>query len=176
MAEYPTPKTVKEVRRFLGLTGYYRRLIRDYSGIAAPLTNLLKKTFGPFRWTEEADRAFKALRTAMCTSPIVANPDFRVEFCIQCDASDVSAASVLTQVQEGKEVVIAYFSHKWASTEKSWAATEKEAASVLKSIQHFRCYIYGRPFTVITDAKALTHVKSIRTDGSSRLSSWTNIP
>lgn len=172
MVNYPVPKSVREVRRFLGLTGYYRRLINDYSGIAAPLTNLLRKTFGPFRWTKEADDAFNALRTAMCTSPVVGSPDFSLEFCIQCDASDISAAAVLTQTQDGKEIIISYFSHKWSATEKNWAATEKESASVIKAIDHFRGYIYGRPFTVITDAKALTHVKSIRTDGSSRLSRW----
>lgn len=106
----------------------------------------------------------------MCTAPVVASPDFAAEFCIQCDASDISAASVLTQMQKGKEVIIAFFSHKWTSAEKNWAATEKEAASVFKSIEHCRCYVYGCPFTVITDAQALTHIRSIRTDGSSRLS------
>lgn len=172
MQEYPKPKSVKEVRRFLGLTGYYRRLIQGYSEIAVPLTNLLRKSFKPFSWTSEADEAFQRLRNAMCTSPVVSNPDFALEFCIQCDASDTAAGAVLTQVQEGEEKIIAFFSHKWLSAEKNYAATEKEAACVLKAIEYFRCYVYGQPFTVITDAKALTHIKSIRTDGSSRLSRW----
>lgn len=169
MQEYPTPRSVKEVRRFLG---YYRRLIKGYSEIAVPLTDLLRKTSKLFTWTAETEEAFKKLRNAMCTSPVVANPDFTVEFCIQCDASDTAAGAVLTQVQEGIEKVIAFFSHKWLPAEKNYAATEKEAACVLKAIEQFRCYVYGQPFTVITDAKALTHIKSIRTDGSSRLSRW----
>lgn len=108
----------------------------------------------------------------MCQSPVVASPNFDCEFVLQCDASDASAAAALTQIQDGQEVIIAFFSHKWTAPEKSWCATEKEGASVLKAIQHFRGYIYGMPFTVITDAKALTHIKTIRTDGSSRLSRW----
>lgn len=172
MIQYPPPKNVKEVRRFLGLTGYYRRLIKDYAEMAAPLTNLMKKAVGPFKWSQEEEKAFQQLKQALTSTPVVVNPDFDEAFHLQCDASDIAAASVLGQFQDGKEVIIAFYSHKWSAAEKNWAATEKEAACVLKSIQHFRGYIYGRPFTVITDAKALTHIKSIKTDGSSRLSRW----
>lgn len=172
MVRYPSPRNLKELRRFLGLTGYYRRLIRDYASIAAPLTNMLKKSCGNFKWGHEAEEAFNHLKTALSSTPVVVNPDFDMEFHLQCDASDIAASSVLGQFHESKEVIIAYYSHKWSPEEKNWAATEKEAACVLRSIQHFRGYIYGRPFTVITDAKALTHIRSIKTDGSSRLSRW----
>lgn len=172
MVEYPTPKTIKSVRRFLGLTGYYRRLIKDYSGIASPLTNLLRGQSNRLQWTEGASEAFERLKKAMYTAPVIANPDFKIEFQLQCDASNLSAASALGQVQEGQEVVVAYFSHKWNTTESNWGATEKEAASVLYSIRHFKSYIWGRHFTVITDAQALTHIRTLKTDGSSRLARW----
>lgn len=172
MESYARPTNTKSVRRFLGMTGYYRRLIRDYSGMAAPLTNLLKKTAGRFSWTPEADRAFLQLKKAMMTAPVIANPDFSEDFHIQCDASDVSGAAALGQHQNGAEVIIAYFSHKWSATEARWGATEREAATVLYAIRHFESYLWGRPIKIITDAQALTHIRTIKTGGSSRLSRW----
>lgn len=175
MIAYPRPTNRNEVRRFLGLTGYYRRLINDYSGIASPLTDLLKTTVAPFRWSDAADRSFQRLKEALSSAPVVVNPDFKEESILQCDASDYSAAAVLGQIQQGKEVIIAFFSHKWGSTEKNWCATEKEAACVLKAIENFRSYLYGLEFTVVTDAQALTHIRSLKTDGSSRLSRWASV-
>lgn len=93
------------------------------------------------------------------------NPDFSEEFILQCDATDYSAAAVLGQMQQNKEVIIAFFSHKCGSAEKNWCATEKEAACVLKATGNFRSYLYGSTFTVITDAHALTHIRSLKTDG-----------
>lgn len=172
MKEFSTPKNLKGVRRFLGMTGYYRRLIRDYSGIAAPLTNLLKQASGRLIWSEEAEKSFQALKTAMMSAPVVANPDFSKEFHLQCDASDVSAAAALGQYQGETEVIIAYYSHKWTGTEATWGATEREGACVLYAIKHFRGYLWGRSFKVITDAQALTHLRTVKTDGSSRLARW----
>lgn len=172
MSDYPRPKTLRALRRYLGMTGYYRRLIQDYSGMAAPLTDMLKKEAGKPEWTEVRIKAFERLRKAMMTAPVVATPDFDLEFTLQCDASDIAAGAALGQTQEGREVVIAYYSHKWGKCEKAWGATEKEAAAVLFAVKHFRNYLWGRKFTVITDAQALTHIKTIHTDGSSRLSRW----
>lgn len=172
MREYPRPRNVKALRRYLGMTGYYRRLIRDYSRIASSLTDMLKKDAGPLNWTKERIEAFESLRESMCTAPVVATPDFEKEFSLQCDASDDAAGAALNQIQNEREVVIAFFSHKWGKHEKSWGATEKEAAAVLLAIKHFRCYLWGRSFVVVTDAKSLMHVKTIATDGSSRLSRW----
>lgn len=172
MKDYPRPKTVKGVRRYLGMTGYYRRLIRNFSGITAPLSDMLRKNAGPLEWTPERIQAFEVLKEAMCQAPVLSNPNFDLEFIIQCDASDVAAGAALGQIQDDVEVVIAYFSHKWTTHEKNWCATEKEAGSVLLAIEHFRSYIWGRKFVVITDAKALTHIKTIHADGSGRLSRW----
>lgn len=172
MTSYSRPTNTKSVRRFLGMTGYYRRLIQDYSGMAAALTDLLKKSVTKFLWTEEAEDSFQKLRNAMMTAPVIANPDFDKDFHIQCDASDVSGAAALGQIHESGEVVIAYYSHKWTGPESRWGATEREAATVLYAIRHFNSYLWGRPILVITDAQALTHIRTIRTGGSSRLSRW----
>lgn len=173
MAKYPKPETIKSLRRFLGLTGYYRRLIRNFSGVASPLTNLLRENQSKkLVWTEGATQSFEALKEAMCRAPVVRNPDFALEFIIQCDASDVAGAAALGQIQNECEVIIAFYSHKWSRTEAKWGATEREAATVLFSIRHFKSYLWGKHFTVITDAQALTHVRTLRTDGSSKLARW----
>lgn len=171
LSEYPQPTTLKSLRRFLGMTGYYRRLMQGYSEIAAPLTDMLRHS-AKFEWDESRRKAFEALRKAMTTAPVVATPDFDKEFVLQTDASDVAAGAALGQIQGDKEVVIGYYSKKWGDAERKLGATAKEAAAVLLAIKHFRNYLWGRRFTVITDAKALTHVKTIHTDGSSKLSRW----
>lgn len=82
MKEYAVPTTLKSVRRFLGLTGYYRRLIKDYSGIASPLTNLLREKTTRLMWTDCALEAFEKFKKTMCEAPVVANPDFDTHFLI----------------------------------------------------------------------------------------------
>lgn len=172
MNNYPIPRNPKAVRRFLGLTGYYRRLIRDYSGIAAPLTDLLKGNGKRFTWSKPEQEAFQRLKDAMCSAPIIRNPDFTLPFYIQCDASDVSGAAALGQIQDNNEVIISYYSHKWTTIEAKYGATEREAACVLFSVRHFRDYVWGREITIITDAQAVTHIRTLKTEGSSRLARW----
>lgn len=168
---FPVPRSMKEVRRVLGLAGYYRRLIPKFSEITAALSDLLKGE-SRFQWTKEAQHSFETLKAVLSSEPVVGNPQFELEFILQCDASDVAAAAVLGQFQGGVEIVIAYYSHKWQKFERNWAATEKEAACVLYAIRHFRAFIAGSHFTVITDAQALLHLKKVKTDGSSKLARW----
>jgi hypothetical protein len=92
VVDYPTPKCVKDCRRLLGMAGWYRVFIPNFSIIYAPITDLTKKTEMRFRWTQEADQAFMMIKQILITAPVLANPDFDKEFTIQCDASDIGIA------------------------------------------------------------------------------------
>jgi Reverse transcriptase (RNA-dependent DNA polymerase)/RNase H-like domain found in reverse transcriptase len=95
MLEWPEPKTIKELRVFLGLTRYYRKFIKDYDSISKPLTELLKKN--SFQWNGNTSQAFKLLQQAMCSAPILAMPNFNDPFIMETNASDKGLGAVLMQ-------------------------------------------------------------------------------
>lgn len=171
IVKYPAPKTIKEVRRFMGMAGWYHRFIKDYAKIATPLTDLTKKTTGKLAWTEEAESAFLALKSALISAPVLVSPRYDLPFTVQCDASDSSVAGVLTQNFDGGEHVIAYVGQKLNASQKKYFACEKELLAVLVCIEKFRGYIEGVKFHVITDNSAITWLQKFK-DPSGRLARW----
>ena len=172
VAEIPLPSNIKEVRTFLGLTGYYRRFIPNYATVAQPLTKLTSKEYcNNFVWTDECTAAFDKLKQLLCSAPILCYPDFDREFILQTDASDVGLGAVLSQIDKsGNEHVVAYASRTLSPREKNYSTTEKEAFAIQFGTQHFRVYLLGRKFTISTDHSALSWLHSMEPKG--RIARW----
>ncbi|XP_047978667.1 uncharacterized protein LOC125220549 [Salvia hispanica] len=149
MTTWPPPKTVKQLRGFLGLTGYYRRFVANYAMIAAPLTDLLKKE--AFAWSLVAEEAFTALKGAMTTTPVLSLPDFDKQFCIETDASDVGIGAVLLQDKHP----IAFYSKKLGPQRRVASTYHKELYAIVEAVQKWRQYLLGRDFIIRCDQKSL---------------------
>lgn len=146
--QWPAPNTVKRLRGFLGLAGYYRKFVKDYGTIAASLTQLLKKN--SFKWSAKASRAFDQLKTMITSTPVLALPDFSANF-VECDASDIGIGAVLHQ--NGRP--IAFFSQPLAQRHRKLLAYEMELIGSAKAVRHWRSYFWGNTFVVRTDYYSL---------------------
>lgn len=173
ISDYPIPNNVKEVRRFIGLTGWYRRFIYNFSDITVPITDLIKKKTkkSEFEWNQKAQEAFETLKRALISAPILSLPDYSQPFVIQTDASDVGIGGVLTQNIENVEKVIAYMSSKLTRTQQKYHVTERECLAVLTAVEKFRPFIEGTRFTVITDHASLQWLQNLK-DPMGRLARW----
>ncbi|PKA63782.1 putative mitochondrial protein [Apostasia shenzhenica] len=156
MMRWPVPRSVKELRGFLGLTGYYRRFIQGYGIMCKPLTDLLKK--GEFIWNEAADKAFSCLKERMSNSPVLALPNFAQEFQVETDASGEGIGAVLTQ--GGRP--LAYFSKGLSEKHKLVATYEKEMLAIVTAVQKWRPYLMGTHFTIRTDHHSLKYMMEQR--------------
>jgi hypothetical protein len=168
--EYPIPRSVKEVQRFLGLVGFYRRWIRRFSELAAPLTQLTKKGV-LFRWTEEHRRAFEELRGRLCKAPILVLPDYKRLFILETDASVTGIGGVLTQQFSEGKLPIAYASRRLTTAETRYPTRELEALSILFCCKRLSHYLKGRHFRVVTDHESLTWLTQWKSP-SPRIRRW----
>ncbi|XP_047943164.1 uncharacterized protein LOC125190006 [Salvia hispanica] len=152
MLTWPVPRNITHLRGFLGLTGYYRRFVRNYGKIASPLTKLLRK--GSFVWGLEAEEAFKKLKEAMTTTPVLALPNFDEEFIVETDACGYGIGAVLMQ---GKRP-IAYLSKGLSEKQRMRSTYEKEMLAILEAVRVWRPYLLGRHFKIITDQRSLRYL------------------
>ena len=151
---FPVPKNPKQIKQFLGLAGYYRRFVENFSKIALPMTRLLRKD-EPFKWDQSCQKSFDELKTRLQSPPILAYPDFTKSFDLYVDASGTAIGMILGQVQDGKERVIAYGGRTLNKAERNYSCTEREALACLEAIKTYQPYIHGRKFTIHTDHNAL---------------------
>lgn len=170
IVEFPVPTTVKQVRRFLGMSGWYQRYINNYAATASPITDTLRNT-PRFQWTPEAQVAFETLKTKLTTAPVLTHPDFEKRFYIQCDASATGVGGVLFQMNGDEEHPIAFMSKKLNSAQRNYSVTEQECLAAILCVKKFRCYVEGMPFTIITDHASLKWLMSQK-DLAGRLARW----
>lgn len=169
---FPRPRNMTELKRFIGLASWYRRFVKDFSMVAAPLHNLTKtKKSKKLIWNDEAEKSFTELKTLLTTTPVMSCPDYSKPFIVQCDASSKGIGAVLCQKVEGNEQAIAYLSRKLSDREKRYSTSERELLSVVHAIEKFRPYLDGTKFTVITDHSALQWLHKMK-DPHGRLARW----
>ncbi|KAL0551253.1 hypothetical protein IC582_010339 [Cucumis melo] len=146
------PSTVSEVRSFLGLAGYYRRFVENFSRIAAPLTQLTRKG-APFVWSKACEDSFQNLKQKLVTALVLTVPDGSGSFVIYSDASKKGLGCVL--MQQGK--VVAYASRQLKSHEQNYPTHDLELAAVVFALKIWRHYLYGEKIQIFTDHKSLKY-------------------
>jgi hypothetical protein len=158
--QWPRPNNVKEVRSFLGLANFYRRFVQHYSRIALPLTELTKDKV-PWLWGVEQQRAFDALKAALCSPPVLLVPDPNKPFVLNCDACQYAIGATLQQDHGNGLQPVAYFSAKMSDAERNYDVREQEFMAVMRACLHWRHYLYGTPFTLLSDHGSLIYVKTM---------------
>ena len=158
---WPTPKNAKEVKSFLGLCSYYRRFVKNFALIAKPLHKAADKSTN-FEWSPLCEEAFQSLKLALTSSPVLGYPVPGAKFVLDTDASDMATGAVLSQVQNGQETVIAYYSKALNTHEKAYCVTRKELLAVINALKAFHSYLYGQPVHVRTDNAAVSWMKNLK--------------
>ncbi|GBN76508.1 Retrovirus-related Pol polyprotein from transposon 297 [Araneus ventricosus] len=161
VVDWPRPETVHDLRSFLRLCTYYRRFVRTFSAIARPLHKLTEAR-SSFNWTEECEKSFNSLKQALITSPVLTYPRTDKEFILDTDASNEGIAAVLSQNIGNEECVIAYFNKSLGNPERNYCVTRKELLAIVKCIEHFHHYLYGRKFLLRTDRASLRWLLNFR--------------
>ncbi|XP_035548682.1 uncharacterized protein LOC118349198, partial [Juglans regia] len=152
--EWPTPKSITEVRSFHGLASFYRRFVKDFSTIAAPLTEVIKKNVG-FHWGANQENAFATIKERLCSAPVLALPDFNKAFEIECDASGIGIGAVLMQDRRP----IAFFSEKLSGASLKYPTYDKELYALVRALETWQHYLWPREFVIHTDHESLKHLK-----------------
>ena len=155
---WPQPRNLHDVKAFYGLCSYYRKFVKDFAKIAAPMTKLMKPE-NKFEWSQECEESFNELKQRLISSPILALPRQEGRFVLDTDASNFAIGGVLSQIQDGQERVIAYGSRSLTKEEKNYCVTRRELLAVTEFLRKYRQYILGRKFTIRTDHSALTWMR-----------------
>ena len=170
---WSAPSNAKKLKTFLGLTGYYRHFVKDYSKIAQPLTDLTHDDV-KWNWRPEHQQAFEKLRNILISDQIMSYPDFTKPFVIKSDASLSAIGYVLTQVVDGRERVISYGSKKLSVPQKNWCTYDREYWALLCAIRANTHYLRHSKFTAITDHRPLLSWRKVdpKKDPTGRRTRW----
>uniref|UniRef100_A0A2N9F3S3 Reverse transcriptase/retrotransposon-derived protein RNase H-like domain-containing protein n=1 Tax=Fagus sylvatica TaxID=28930 RepID=A0A2N9F3S3_FAGSY len=152
--EWPTPKSITEVRSFHGLASFYRRFVKDFSTLAAPLTEVIKKNVG-FHWRADQENAFATIKERLCSAPVLSLPNFNKTFEIECDASGIEIGAVLMQDRRP----IAFFNEKLSKASLKYPTYDKELYALVRALETWQHYLWPREFVIHTDHESLKHLK-----------------
>ncbi|KAA0032636.1 Transposon Ty3-I Gag-Pol polyprotein [Cucumis melo var. makuwa] len=152
--EWPTPTNASEVRSFHGLASFYRRFIKDFSSIASPLTELVKKHV-KFEWKEKQENAFNELKEKLIKAPCLALPNFDKSFEIECDESGIGIGAVLMQEKQP----IMFFSEKLNGAQLNYSTYDKELHALVRALKVWHHYLWPKEFVIHTDHESLKHLK-----------------
>jgi hypothetical protein len=145
--DWPRPKTVKDIQKFLGFYNFYRRFVKDYSKLARPLFNLTKKG-KPFIWTDRHERTFTGLQHALTSSPVLLLPDYICPFTLYIDASDYATSAILEQDDALRcSHLVAFYSKSLQPAEHNYEIHDKELLTIIHALRHFRHYLQGNEHT-----------------------------
>ncbi|MCS5023605.1 hypothetical protein L2V44_13980, partial [Staphylococcus aureus] len=152
--EWPSPTNVNQVRSFHGLASFYRRFVKDFSTLAAPITETIKKNV-PFQWGEKQEKAFQLLKEKLTSAPLLVLPNFNKTFEIECDASGIGIGGVL--MQEGRP--IAYFSEKLSGAALNYPTYDKELYALVRTLETWQHYFWPKEFVIHSDHETLKHLR-----------------
>ena len=170
---WPRLKTSKEVKSFLGLVNFYRAYIPKCAEIAYPLNNLTKKHV-KFKWDQECEDAFMKLKHSLTSSPVLAYPTPQGKLTLQTDASLYGIGAILSQEQDGKDVVLAYASKTLSKAQQNYCTTMRELLAVVYFVRYFKHYLMGRHFDIYTDHASLKWIKNFK-DADGMFSRWLTV-
>ena len=173
MVEWPKPSSVKDVRNFLGLAGFYRQFIRNFSLKSRPLTELTKDN-ATGRWEEPQEIAFKTLKKSLVTASVLHMPNFELHFVLTMDASAVSVGGILKQDSGAGLQPVAFASKKLSPAEMRYSAYERELLGIVWAIGKWRHYFEGRKLIVQTDHSSLRHLLN-QPNVNQRIWKWVSI-
>lgn len=152
------------------MASYYRRFVRNFAAVACPLYELTKKN-AYFKWTPTCQEAFEKLKNLLTSTPILGYPHDSGELILDTDASNVGIGSVLSQMQDVEERVLAYGSRRLSTTEQNYCTTRRELLTVVEFATHFRQYLLGRHFVVHTDHSSLQWLIRMK-ESEGQLARW----
>jgi len=175
IVEFEQPKCIKKLRSFLGLCNYYRKFIQNYSKLSKLLEEMCGSSKDMVHWSDSHSVAFKKLKEALISAPILCYPDFGKEFILDTDASFDTIGAVLSQRNEkGEEQVIAYGSKSMTKHEIGYCITRKELLAIFHFTQHFKHYLYGAKFKLRTDHKAIEFMMTTKKPITPQFQNWMN--
>ena len=168
---FSTPTNKKELKQFLGLSGFYRQFIPDYANIAHPLNKLTSDNV-PFTWTSSCNEAFNTLKAKLRSEPVLAFPRIGEPFVVEVDSSDYAAGGVLSQNGKDNRIhPVSYMSIALNNSQQNWAPYTKEAYALLLALRKWHVYLAGTNFTIYSDHNPLSHLRQ-KKDPRGKLARW----